>query len=162
MRIIYIVKKEMFWAQCPFCEKDIIPKLGVILGSEIVNKNNNNDYNTSKYTKFILHSPYELKNNIRNIINKDGFKLFHLEYFKENYPSLFWSCVWYFKINRIDLDIILPYENNSVQDWNNLQKSIPNNINASTKENIEKENTKNNELTTEKTNNLEQNDIDNN
>ena len=137
------MKKEMFWAQCPFCEKDIIPKLGVILGSEIVNKNNNNDYNTSKYTKFILHSPYELKNNIRNIINKDGFKLFHLEYFKENYPSLFWSCVWYFKINRIDLDIILPYENNSVQDWNNLQKSIPNNINASTKENIEKENEKN-------------------
>ena len=128
------MNKEIFWTKCPFCEKNIIPKIGVILGNEIMqNQNIKGNINTSKYTQFILHSPYELKNNIKNIISKDKFTIFHSEFFKEKYPSLFWSCVWYFKINKIDLDIILPYEWNSIQDWNNLQKSLPNNIESSTK-----------------------------
>ena len=136
------MKKELFWTKCPSCGKNIIPKIGVILGSEMIkinendNKeyNNNNDINTSKYSQFVLHSPYELKNNIKNIINKDGFKIFHLEHFKEKYPSLFWSCVWYFKINKIDLDIILPYEWNTLQDFNkNNQNSFQMNIISLTK-----------------------------
>jgi hypothetical protein len=124
------MKKEIFWAKCPLCNKDIIPKLGVLLGNEIIKNNQNNDTNikTSKYTKFILHSPYELKNNIKNIINKDGFSIFHLEIFKEKYPSLFWSCIWYFKIYKIDLDIVLPYEKNTIQNNISLQKSLPSNI----------------------------------
>ena len=28
------------------------------------------------------------------------------------YPSLFWSCIWYFKLNKIDYEIMLPYEAN--------------------------------------------------
>ena len=138
------MNKEIFWTKCPFCEKNIIPKIGVILGDEIMKKQDNNkgNINTSKYTQFILHSPYELKNNIKNIISKDKFTIFHSEFFKEKYPSLFWSCVWYFKINKIDLDIILPYEWNTTQDWNNLQKSLPNNIESLTKLNINKENKK--------------------
>lgn len=121
-------KKEIFWAKCPFCGKDIIPKLRVSLGYKLLNKNKDNEFNTDKSTIFVLHSPYELKNNIKNIINKDGLNLFHLEDFKEKYPSLFWSCVWYFKINKIDLDIILPYEYTCIQDWNNTQKSLPINL----------------------------------
>ena len=146
------MKKELFWTKCPSCGKNIIPKIGVILGSEMIkinendNKeyNNNNDINTSKYSQFVLHSPYELKNNIKNIINKDGFKIFHLEHFKEKYPSLFWSCVWYFKINKIDLDIILPYEWNTLQDFNNNQNSFQMNIISLTKTKIKDE--KNNNL----------------
>ena len=46
--------------------KNIVPKLGVILGAEIINKVENQDlYNddySSNYKRFILHSPYELKN----------------------------------------------------------------------------------------------------
>ena len=121
-------KKEIFWAKCPFCGKEIIPKLRVNLGYEILNKNTDSGFNTHKNTIFVLHSPYELKNNIKNIIMKDGLKLFHLEDFKEKYPSLFWSCVWYFKISKIDLDIILPYEYTGIQDWNNPQKSLPINL----------------------------------
>ena len=121
-------KNEIFWAKCPFCGKDIIPKLSVNLGYKLLNKNKESEFNTDKNTIFVLHSPYELKNNIKNIINKDGLKLFHLEDFKEKYPSLFWSCVWYFKINKIDLDIILPYEYTGIQDWNNPQKSLPINL----------------------------------
>ena len=134
------MKKEIFWTKCPFCGKDIIPKIDNILGTEI---NKNGNISTSKYTKFILHSPYELKNNIKSIIKKGGFKIFHLENFKEKYPTLFWSCVWYFKINKIDLDIILPYEWNSIQDLTILQHSMPININALIKTKINTEQIKN-------------------
>ena len=132
--------KDIFWAKCPFCGKDIIPKLRVSLGYKILNKNKDSGFNTYKSTIFILHSPYELKNNIRNIINKDGLKLFHLEDFKDKYPSLFWSCVWYFKLSKIDLDIILPYEYNGIQDWNNPQKSLPINLVSVIKSNNETKN----------------------
>lgn len=129
------MKKEIFWTKCPICNKEILPKIGVLLGNEIINNNkkNNTKNNTSNYTKFILHSPYELKNNIKNIINKDGFSIFHLELFKEKYPSLFWSCIWYFKIYKIDLDIILPYEKNTLQNMNTPQKSLLSNIISRTK-----------------------------
>ena len=151
------MKKEIFWTQCPLCGKNIIPKIGVILGSELNSIKENDDkdnddkenddiFNTSKYSKFVLHSPYELKNNIKNIINKDGFKIFHLEYFKEKYPSLFWSCVWYFKMNKIDLDIILPYEWNSLQDLNNNQNSFPMNIVSLTKTKKKDEKNNNNNI----------------
>ena len=132
--------KDIFWAKCPFCGKDIIPKLRVSLGYKILNKNQDSGFNTDKSTIFILHSPYELKNNIRNIINKDGLKLFHLEDFKDKYPSLFWSCVWYFKLSKIDLDIILPYEYTGIQDWNNPQKSLPINLVSVIKSNNETKN----------------------
>ena len=134
------MKKELFWTKCPFCGKDIIPKIDIILGNEINKKDN---IATSKNTKSILHSPYELKNNIKSIIKKDGFKIFHLENFKEKYPTLFWSCVWYFKINKIDLDIILPYEWNSFQDWAALQNSLPNNLIALNETEIRKVNARN-------------------
>ena len=130
------MKKEIWWTKCPFCGKDIIPKLDVLLGSEInINNkdnnndnNNNNNNNTSILKKFILHSPYELKTNIKNIINRDGFKIFDLEYFKEKYPTLFWSCIWFFKINKIDLDIILRYESKMNKEWNNRQSSLSSNL----------------------------------
>ena len=143
-------KKDIVWAKCPFCGQNIIPKLGVLLGSELKNnKNNKNDdsndinyNNTSVYTKFILHSPYELKNNIKNIITKDVCSIFHLEHFKEKYPSLFWSCIWYFKINKIDFDIILPYEWNTIHNLNTIQNSIPMNLYAVIEKETEKENEK--------------------
>ena len=106
--------KDFFWAKCPKCEKYIIPKLGVILGTEIINKEENQDlycdYYSSNYNRFILHSPYELKTHLKIIKKKDEFKMFHVERFKQDYPSLFWSCIWYFKLYKINIDIILPYE----------------------------------------------------
>ena len=142
------MKKEIWWTKCPFCGKDIIPKLDVLLGSEInINNkdnnndnNNNNNNNTSILKKFILHSPYELKTNIKNIINRDGFKIFDLEYFKEKYPTLFWSCIWFFKINKIDLDIILRYESKMNKEWNNRQSSLSSNLICLIQTSMNKEN----------------------
>ena len=126
------MRKDFFWAKCPNCENYILPKLGVILGTEIISKEKSqniyNNYYSSNYTKFILHSPYELKINLKKIKKKDGFKMFHIEYFKQEYASLFWSCVWFFKIYGINLDILLPYEWNINQEIFNSEKYIPQDI----------------------------------
>ena len=120
------IKKEIFWAECPFCKKEILPKLIVSLGSELFIKNNN-DFNTSKKTQFTLLSTNEIKNNIKDIINKNKDKIFHILNFKDDYTNLFWSCIWYFKLNKIDLDIILPYEWNIIQE-SNTKIPLRNNI----------------------------------
>ena len=56
------MKKDFFWAKCPKCQKYIIPKLGVTLGTEIINKkvteNLYNKYYSSNYNRFILHYHY--------------------------------------------------------------------------------------------------------
>ena len=129
------MKKDFFWAKCQNCEKYIIPKLGVVLGTEIISKEENediyNNYYSSIYTTFILHSPYELKLNLKKIRKKDGFKIFRAEYFKEEYPSLFWSCIWYFKLYKMNLDIILPYEWAISKEVFNYERQIPTNISSS-------------------------------
>ena len=56
------MKKNIFWAQCPLCKKEIIPKLSVSLGSELINQKDG-DYCTSINTEFTLLSSYEVKNN---------------------------------------------------------------------------------------------------
>ena len=128
------MRKDFFWAKCPYCENFIIPKLGVTLGTEIISKENNedlyNEYYSSSYTRFILLSPYELKINLKKIKKKEGFKIFHIINFKEEYPNLFWSCVWYFKLLKINLDIILPYEFNISQELFTNDRFITSNISS--------------------------------
>ena len=102
------MQKDSLWAKCPFCNKYILPQLKVKLGNEI-----NSEFNqTSKVTTFILHSPYELKNNIKETIDMEMLHILEVDKFKLKYPSLFWSCIWYFKLNKINYDIILPYVSN--------------------------------------------------
>ena len=107
--------------------------MGVSLGNEITNikeakENAYYNYNSSNYTKFILHSPYEVKVNLKKIKRQNRFKMFHAEFFKQEYPSLFWSCIWYFKLYKINYDIFLPYEWNISQNLFNHEKYIPTNI----------------------------------
>jgi len=127
------MRKDFFWTKCPKCDKYIIPKLGVSLGNEITNikgakENAYYNYNSSNYTKFILHSPYEVKVNLKKLKRQNRFKMFRAEYFKQEYPSLFWSCIWYFKLYNINYDIFLPYEWNISKDLFDHEKYIPTNI----------------------------------
>jgi len=122
------IKKDIFWAICPFCKKEIRPQIDVTLGNDLLLKKEE-DISTIKITRFTLLSTHEMKNIIKDIINKDEMKIFHVLNFKENYTNLFWSCVWYFKINKLDLDIVLPYEHNVVQKLNSQKISL-NNINS--------------------------------
>ena len=60
----------------------------------------------------MLHSPYNLKINIKNAIkNKYGSKL-ELDKFKTDFSALFWNFIWYCYVQRLDYGIILPYPEN--------------------------------------------------
>ena len=97
-------RKDVFWAKCPLCENYILPKMSVKLGTIIDN------IPCFKEDKFTLHSPYNLKNALKDIIDKQ--KILNIDLFKINFPNEFWSCIWYFNLQNLDYDIILPYEIN--------------------------------------------------
>ena len=120
------MKKDSLWAKCPLCNKYILPQVSVQLGTSM---NLKSDDENVKITRFVLHSPYELKVKLKETIGKDGCQFLEVEKFKMNYPSLFWSCIWYFKLNKIDYEIMLPYEANIFKSKaSSLNNFINNNI----------------------------------
>ena len=96
---------DIVWAKCPFCQSSYLPKLKVIFGDEI-NKNNKLVQSTSIVDEVIIYSPKTLKMNFFDNSNIDINKL------KLNYNPIFWNLIWYFKINGLPFDFILPYEEN--------------------------------------------------
>ena len=69
-------------------------------------------YTTSKYDCVVLFSPLSLKENYNNSLLKDyGIKL-DVEELLEKYNTTFWNTLWYFKLNNLDYDFMLPYEHN--------------------------------------------------
>ena len=129
------MKKDSLWAQCPLCKKYILPRLTVKIGSKVSSNSKDVKEENEKETSFILHSPYELKLNLKETINKDECDFFQVEKFKSKFPSLFWSCIWYFKINKIDYNIMLPYESNIFKTINKNKKPKDNKINANENKN---------------------------
>ena len=128
------MRKDLLWAKCPFCLNYIKPQITVNFGSSI----------SSKYLKlpcskveiFNLDSPYELKNGIKEIIDKEELHLLDIDKFKSKFPNIFWSCIWYFNLYNLDYDIILPYEVNifkqktksSVLNLHYINSKIPANL----------------------------------
>ena len=100
--------KDCLWAKCPNCNQYILPQLTVKLGNDLNTKNNI----TSKETTFTLYSPYELKIHLKETIDIEMCHILDVDKFKLIYPNLFWSCIWYFKLNKINYDLILPYASN--------------------------------------------------
>ena len=96
---------DIVWAKCPFCKSPYLPKLKVIFGDEI-NKNGKLKKCTSIVDEVILYSPKTLEMNFFDNSNIDIDKL------KLNYNPVFWNLIWYFKINRLPFDFILPYNDN--------------------------------------------------
>ena len=115
------MKKDLYWAKCPFCNY-IKPEIIVNFGNSMTSKNLY--VPCSKSETFTLCSPYELKNSLKEIIDKEKFHLLDIDKFKMKFPNLFWSCIWYFHLYDLDFNIMLPYEVNIFK-----QKSNPNGIN---------------------------------
>ena len=131
-------RKDVLWAKCPLCENFILPKMSVNLGSFISN------IPCFKKVDFTLNSPYNLKNALKDIIDKQ--KLLNVDTFKSNFPNEFWSCIWYFSLYNLDYDIILPYEINIFKskrkfslgtNLNYINSTISQNIKNNTDENKE-------------------------
>ena len=115
------MKKDLYWAKCPFCNY-IKPQITVNFGNSISSKYSY--FPCSKVETFTLCSPYELKNSLKDIIEKEKFHLLDIDKFKMKFPNLFWSCIWYFHLYNLDYNIILPYEVNIFK-----QKTNSNGIN---------------------------------
>ena len=99
------IKNEL-WARCPYCKVYFLPLLTIYFGNFIFKKD------SCKMTKCILYSPYELKKLIKNTFKDSKSQMLDVDNFKNRYPDLFWSSIWYFYLYKIDFSFFLPYENN--------------------------------------------------
>ena len=113
------MNRELMWYECPGCGGSMLPKLTIQFGREI-NKIGKMKNNTCNYDSVVLFSPYYLKNNYNNSLSRDfGIKL-DLEEFMFKYSNIFWDSIWYFKLNGLEWDFMLPYERNfDVRKYNN-------------------------------------------
>jgi len=101
--------RELMWTKCPHCNEYILPKITIQFGDEI-NKSGKLSINTSKNDCLVLFSPYFLKVNSSNsLVRKFGTKL-DVEELMLKYNTIFWNSVWYFKLNNLEFDFMLPYE----------------------------------------------------
>ena len=151
--------RDLIWAKCPKCNEYLLPKLTVQFGKE-VNINGTLKYGTSKYDCVVLFSPLSLKENYNNSLLKDyGIKL-DVEELLEKYSTTFWNTLWYFKLNNLDYDFMLPYEHNMDDILFNLNQEITTTelykLNQKLNQNINKDNIDNKE----NKNDLENNEDD--
>ena len=106
------VNNDTLWVKCISCNEYILPKIKVKFGLNFI-------INQSKSTlgeEYVLHSPYNLKVNIKQAVatqfNSDikntKIKL-KISSFKSQFQALFWDFIWYCLIHDLDYNIILPY-----------------------------------------------------
>jgi hypothetical protein len=102
--------REIEWTKCPKCKNPILPKILIQFGKEI-NKTGQMERNTSNYENVVLFSPYGLKTNYTTTLLKTfGIKL-DLDEFILKFGGIFWDSLWYFKLNKLEYDFMIPYEN---------------------------------------------------
>ena len=103
------MKRELMWMECPVCKNPFLPKISLQFGKEI-NKIGKMKYNTSKIDSIVLFSPYFLKSNYNNSLLKDFGIHVDVEELMLKYNNIFWDSIWYFKLNGLEYDFMLPYE----------------------------------------------------
>jgi hypothetical protein len=100
--------RDTQWAKCIRCNEKILPKLSFQFGRE-VNKSGDMRINTSYLDSAILHSPFTLKNNYKTTVLKNNNTKLEVESFMKIYRDIFWDSLWYFKLNKLEYDFMLPY-----------------------------------------------------
>ena len=139
------IKNDVMWVSCDngHCN---LPKIIVRFGKELNTQGNffGIEGKTSTTDEVVLHSPYNIKVNVKNgILREYGTKL-DINNYKMQFTPLFWNCIWYFAINKLDYEFFLPYEN-IIKDINDLdyENSNDGKINIVFITNTEIENAKN-------------------
>jgi hypothetical protein len=103
------MRRDILWVTCNVCAANLLPKIGVRLGSEF-NKYNKLQFDTSSYEGIVLYSPFFLKYNYNNGLLKEFRTRLDVENFKLRFNALFWDSIWYFNLKNLDYDFMLPYE----------------------------------------------------
>ena len=106
--------KDLQWMKCSRCNEKILPKLSFQFGREI-NKGGDMTINTCYYDSAILYSPFTLKNNYKTTVLKNFNVKLDIDLLMKQYRDIFWDSLWYFKLNNLEYDFMLPYAQ-SVQD----------------------------------------------
>lgn len=107
------MKKDVMWAQCAHCGAFNLPKLTVRIGDFVSNSQSITE------DEVVLHSPYDLKVNVKEAINREcGIKL-DIDWFKLRFNALFWNAIWYFALNSLGYDFLLPYRKNIFKEYKN-------------------------------------------
>ena len=100
------VKNDILWISCASCGEYNLPKIKVNFGKELLR---DKYIKTSSIDEIVVHSPYNLKINIKDaVMNNYGTRLNVLD-FKVHFKPLFWNFIWYCKIHNLDYNILLPY-----------------------------------------------------
>ena len=107
--------RELMWAKCPRCNEKVLPKISFQFGKEI-NKSGDMRINICYYDSCILYSPFTLKNNYKSTILKKYHIKVEVETLMRNNKDIFWNSLWYFKLNKLEYDFMLPYEENMQED----------------------------------------------
>ena len=103
--------RDLQWAKCPRCNEKILPKLSFQFGKEI-NKSGDMRINTCYYDSAILYSPFTLKNTYKSSVLKNFNVKLDVDLFMKKYRDIFWDSLWYFKLNKLPYDFMLPYSRN--------------------------------------------------
>jgi hypothetical protein len=121
------IKNDILWAPCINGHYNL-PKIKVNFGLELFPLiSNDNNTTTSIKNEIVLHSPYNLKINIKNAVNSQYGTKLKVNEFKSNFSPLFWNVIWYFSILNLNYEMILPYSKKIQQEKNNRTIINPNN-----------------------------------
>ena len=120
------IKNDIMWVTCEKHHYNL-PKLLIKFGKELNTEGNyfGIEGKTQTIYEVVLHSPHNIKINVKNGILREYGNQLDVDNFKMKFTPLFWNCIWYFKINNLDYDFILPYESrieNNIK-YTNLNES---------------------------------------
>jgi hypothetical protein len=104
------MRKNLFWATCHNCKKNILPKIGIKIGESSVNSKDSEDENSAIIEKVVLYSPFYLKYNYNIGLMKEFNLKLDVESFRNRFNVLFWNSIWYFTIVDLPFDFMLPYQ----------------------------------------------------
>ena len=99
------IRNDILWVKCKNCGEYNLPKITVKFGLDFITTKN-------KAEDFVLHSPYNLKINIKNaVVTHYGMDI-NISNFKSQFQALFWNFIWYCAVHNLDYNILLPYSKN--------------------------------------------------
>lgn len=99
------MKKNLFWAVCPNCKNNVVPKLGI----DVIYGDSQKQYKD----KVLLYSPFHLKYNYDVFLLKEYNLQLDVNSFCKKYSALFWNSIWYFSQIDLPFAFLMPYVDNS-------------------------------------------------